>query len=529
MRDLFDSFAWGRLWQRTGEDERQKGLNALLLAGWWKLPDAARDLLGPIRRQSDTFQTFAAALARLSIGFESEYHKAFCLVPYRPQWPRRFLEVSFYGRKRKSGRQIELAKSICKGKIPPDWLYAAFLFSLSDSAGISGIKKWLADQPADNRLHLALRLRLGEDLPENIPEHPAARREYIIRLIREQIHSRPLFILKILDQMARDRDLDMDLVNIWIGLASVLPQAGAHLRNRLELAWEMVPDHPLARASIVSNQFILDWKQGDLPSAHARIRYFLPVLEQTGGKKDDNQTQNRIFIAYCGSLAQFRVSCPALYEPPQGVKPLVVLGESHSLSVCRACFTWKGEQVQAQTCFVRGIKMYHLARPHTGHYAFCLSQYIERLKHQPLPLLFTIGEIDCRPDEGIWKNSFGKRKEIAPVVEDTVCGYMQWLTWELAGNTLQGITVQGIPAPLYELDEDKVPPGHRQEFLNMIRLVNQRLGQETLNAGFSFLDVYRATAGEDGRATGQWHIDPFHLRPDFYARPDLNDFIQQPE
>jgi hypothetical protein len=54
----------------------------------------------------------------------------------------------------------------------------------------------------------------------------------------------------------------------------------------------------------------------------------------------------------------------------------------------------------------------------------------------------------------------------------------------------------------------------------MIRKVNIELEAATRERGWSFLDVYSATANIDMEGNGEWHLDGWHLKQSFYVGVD---------
>jgi len=133
--------------------------------------------------------------------------------------------------------------------------------------------------------------------------------------------------------------------------------------------------------------------------------------------------------------------------------------------------------------------------------------------------MFTIGEIDTRPDEGIWQVHLKKEKNLDEIIDNTVGGYIDFLYENLKDKQLSSITIQGIPAPAYPLKDDK-DPKDEVGFLAMIKQVNEKLKELTIQKGWNFLDVYNATVGEDGKSNKKWHIDGYHLQPIFYTEAE---------
>ena len=124
-------------------------------------------------------------------------------------------------------------------------------------------------------------------------------------------------------------------------------------------------------------------------------------------------------------------------------------------------------------------------------------------------ILLTIGEIDCRPNEGIikiWKKSSGK--SLDDIAQATAVGYVGYVA-KIASQYGHQIIVGGVPAPhirLNALTEDVV-----RQLVHLISVFNARLKDLALVAGMDFLDVYGLTNQGDGIADGRWHIDDYHL------------------
>jgi hypothetical protein len=165
-----------------------------------------------------------------------------------------------------------------------------------------------------------------------------------------------------------------------------------------------------------------------------------------------------------------------------------------------------------------GVKMYHLSEPSSSYHSTLLLEHFKFIKPNT-DIMFTIGEIDTRPDEGIWQVHLKKEKNLEEIIDNTVGGYIGFLHENLKDKNLSSVTIQGIPAPNYALDGDK-DPKDKEGFLNMIKQVNEKLKNLTLEKGWNFLDVYSATLGEDGKSNKKWHIDGYHLQPLFYTEAD---------
>jgi len=165
-----------------------------------------------------------------------------------------------------------------------------------------------------------------------------------------------------------------------------------------------------------------------------------------------------------------------------------------------------------------GAKMFHFGLKKSAHIApyvgFSADYYFKTLPNNA-HLLLAVGEIDSRPDEGIWNAYKSGKDNLDTLVNQTVDRYIDAVTAYVRPLTLKSITVQGVPAPNYALKRVLLET-EQSVFLDMIRSVNDRLRAKALENGWWFLDVYSATVNDAGVSNKKYHIDSHHLNPVFY-------------
>jgi len=191
-------------------------------------------------------------------------------------------------------------------------------------------------------------------------------------------------------------------------------------------------------------------------------------------------------------------------------EPIYVVGESHVLPCANTFINFGDKKCIGTPHLVQGVKMWHLATDQNNLYKKYLQRRLEKIPSDQ-NILVTIGEIDCRPDEGIWDVFKKGQRPLEDIIKDTVSGYVAWLETNLEANKPASITLQGIPYPGYAL-EGSNDPGDKDIFLGMIAAVNKQLEEEIFQRGWNFLDVYSATRGNK-----RWHIDDYHLKPEIYS------------
>ena len=510
---------------------------AFLLAAWWQQPDAAAALLpadSPLITQAaaDPLGHFFLAASALALGHTKTFKRWHAQPPVgQPQWMRQWLTLEWQGRSQQFTAQVQSLKRFC-GKKPADFALIALLQSLDHpAADLRPLKAYLRSCPpnqAQRPLFQALYWRVFGRLPQGAQSATGPTEPHPALLLRQAAsafyHEAPAPALKLLDQQARSGLLDTPSLIRWLTLAISTPQGFAGLVARAQTALQHAPGLLPLQGLIASYLLIHAWLRGDLVQAQALVKRFsrFVTLPET-----DQIRPAQIFFVYIGRLCHYRQQHladyhyrprPAPATPSAPLPTLVALGESHALTLANLCCPWAGRPVKALSSFVMGIKMHHLAHPDQHYQARAFLTHLERIKNHPVDLLICVGEIDTRPNEGLWKQATQKHQPLDQLIHSTVSGYIHTLQQALAGHGCRSITLQGIPAPGYPL-EKQYNPGDAQAFLALFAPLNHALRQAASAQGWYFLDVYSATLDQDtGQSNQDWHTDGFHLSPAFYQQ-----------
>jgi hypothetical protein len=539
---LLKTYQWGTLWKvvrtitpQTPVTERLPqpvklqllALKALMLAGWWESPHLTDELMPELYgAQTDPLVHFGCRYALMAKGDIQGLKELEKRQPAQmPVWMTEWLQLEFLGRSLQDKAQIQLVSRILKrhkGTLP-DWVKVALLQSLAHArANLRFLQRLIEQQrwcQSQDPLTLALCLRartitlpqLTEQLSQPLPPYLLWRQanQYWAEI-------RLLQAFAAYDQLMSSYLADITTLQRWLTLAVSLPEGRKSLLKRVNAAQAIAPDDPMTQGILASYGLIAHWLNGDMQAAydvvarHHEVQH-LPVNDLTKNAQ--------IFFRYVLSLCVAWQHNPGLYQTAPALPGLHILGESHSLSIANVGITLGDQTFIGKAHFLMGIKMFHLARPQASYHASLLEARLATLPQQA-HLLFTIGEIDARPDEGIWKNSYCKGQPYTPVVDETVNGYIRYLVNALKDKDTASVTLQGIPAPNYTFKAAK-DPGDSEQFLAMIRDLNNCLKAKALQAGFRFLDVYTATVDPNtSKSNGHHHIDGYHLKPSFYANAD---------
>ena len=525
--ELFRSYRWNELYEEVKNvrydsklslrSQHSLAIKAMLLVAWWSDNITSKEILKlypPLI--TDFFTHFCVTYAYMCLGDKQKMKWYLSKIPKNsPKWMRSYLDIEYFGRSLQFEKQMKLVRKLTPAnQYPQDYIKVALLQSLEhDQADISYLQRYIQEikltQDTDP-LSMALCLRAGmidiDTIDSKVSPLLLARKaNYLLRT------KKVLDSLKSYDALANTKFLDINTINQWLAVAISLPQAKEYFLQRADFALSLVPNSLFVQGTVSSYALIFSYLQGDYKTAYNIVQKYHNYKELPKTKFTKNA---QIFFNYILNLCVFWQHNRSLYIKASDNLKLSVFGESHSLSLSNINFKLNYNNFNANSNFIMGIKMYHLANTDSSYHANCLKEHIKFIQPNS-NLLFTIGEIDARPDEGIWQVHLEKGKDVDTIINDTVNGYIDFLADNLKDKLLS-VTIQGIPAPNYALEGDKDPKDEKG-FLSMIKIVNDKLKELTLEKGWYFLDVYSATLGDEGKSNKKWHIDGYHLSPLFYV------------
>ena len=250
----------------------------------------------------------------------------------------------------------------------------------------------------------------------------------------------------------------------------------------------------------------LNFLGNDLNTAKVLIENSRDIL-QIKNKLVKQDATYHIFLSKLLSLHKLNAYSPNNHS----IQWLHVIGESHAMSSNRLYIeSLKGGSL-CKVHWIAGCKQWHLGNSSRNQY----KEQFERVLHS-IPdestILLSIGEIDCRIDDGILKNIKKQPSKIkSTLIESTIENYLMYVY-----NTIEikstHVVIQGVPCP--NIDPSKVDKNDLLILINLIRDFNYWLSAKTKKLGFEFLDLHSLTDRGDGYSNGIWNIDEYHLSPD---------------
>lgn len=223
--------------------------------------------------------------------------------------------------------------------------------------------------------------------------------------------------------------------------------------------------------------------------------------------------------AYANFLANLSQHADAAGSAPNTAAPqLAVVGDSHCLSFHGVPVTLDGAAYRTDAHLVMGCKAWHLANPQSNLYKWRFSAILGSLPAQS-PLVCCFGEIDCRLDEGVLPYYQRTGGNLEDLIADQTTRYVAYVEVAATPQRLKPIFV-GVPAPHLDALGAEHPDASAEDkalLIDIVKAFNMGLRRAAAERGHRFVDVYAVSAGPDGKASGDQHVDPYHLKPEALA------------
>lgn len=223
----------------------------------------------------------------------------------------------------------------------------------------------------------------------------------------------------------------------------------------------------------------------------------------------------RIYNEFLRDLLAYRTQHPALYAAAEDAETLHVIGESHCLTAAHLVVPHSGKSARVRSHLIMGAKAYAFTLPGESVWKYTLEQAI-RQAPAAATLIVGFGELDCRAREGIMEQyrrhpGYDVAAEIAALCA-TYVAFVKTAQSARAGRCY----IVGVPAPNRVVAAD-LQAGEEPLFLEVFRQFNAALAGEAARHELGFIDLYAATAGADGWAKPDVHLDQVHLTPALVA------------
>jgi Tfp pilus assembly protein PilF len=308
---------------------------------------------------------------------------------------------------------------------------------------------------------------------------------------------------------ARTLELQPDYVEALYNLGLLAREKGdwttaaASFRRAVELR----PDYPRTQTELA----ILAWMRGDFAVCSS-------CLEQAAASRRSLSPKEQKFVGPYGNflrkLLEYRRVHADLYQGDQDLPLLYAVGDSHCLAPAHLPVLMRAGAYLVAARIVVGAKAWHLGRQQTNRYQQALEEIVAAIP-AGAPALVAFGEIDCRLDEGIILHHRKTGSDLGRTIPQLVADYLACLDRLFAAGSTR-LLVANVPAPIIKSPLIQDEERHLQALV--VREFNRALAAGCGERNFRLLDLYAPTAGPDGLAHGQGHLDTVHLEPALYKR-----------
>ena len=269
----------------------------------------------------------------------------------------------------------------------------------------------------------------------------------------------------------------------------------------------------ILRVGLLVYAAVRHWSLGDAQKAE----YYMSQcqgseIESQLFKKDfEMQAMTAFYIVmrYITAPAQMKTVPPKDEE----ATPLYMVGDSHCLSPAWRYVTYKGEKVQVVPKLVIGCKVFHLTNEKPDPRK---DNYLRTIDKLPAgsTYIMSVGEIDCRIDEGILQAHKKKGLNYAETMPAFIEKFVNFVVVESEKRSLTPIFA-GVPAP--GIRDKEVSDLERMELAQLILCYNETLKAEAKKKSCAFIDVHAATVGDQGFSNNLYHFDAKHLKAEFIS------------
>ena len=191
-------------------------------------------------------------------------------------------------------------------------------------------------------------------------------------------------------------------------------------------------------------------------------------------------------------------------------KRLYVIGDSHTLVSHGLKVQKLGSHFLCKSWLIKGCKQWHLGNSNKNKYKFKFENIIHSLPKSS-EVLLSIGEIDCRLDDGIIKhNKKYLKKDRKDLIIYTVENYLNFI-YKINLYNQHKINIQGVPCP--NIETKNISKEITSDLIELIREFNILLKKKSTEKGFGFLDLHKLTDRGDGFSNKVWNLDSHHLSP----------------
>jgi tetratricopeptide (TPR) repeat protein len=182
------------------------------------------------------------------------------------------------------------------------------------------------------------------------------------------------------------------------------------------------------------------------------------------------------------------------------------IGESHCLSYAHSVFVKNSLAYSVVPRITFGAKAYHYSDHANNSFKVITKMNLARIPHGSI-VFVSVGEIDCRANEGIIKAVEKTESAFNEVVNKTIDGYVSWFVSENISHQ-HLYYFFNVPAPAWKENQSATTNTKRAD---VVLRFNTALKKKLLSLDLAMIDVYKHTKDNKGFSNNLFHCDGTHL------------------
>ena len=327
------------------------------------------------------------------------------------------------------------------------------------------------------------------------PDHKKNQVNLVKALIKScDIASAKAFAATTLSSCPNHDEMHWQLANIYQAMQDNLAWHTYMQRNLMQIQDAGIKEKMIIYAAIAA------WLTGDITTCRTLIKQ--SDLNNAIHPQDLDLKNVQAYSTFLTHLLAFYDTNQALYQPQTSQK-LYIIGDSHCLSYAGSYQTIGDHTYAVSSFLIVGCKAWHLAQKTENIFKYSVTKAMGNIPEHG-DILFTLGEIDCRMDEGFMHVHRKYGNDLETTIATTVADYVAYVKKQFKGRN-NHIIFSSVPRINRDLSQC---PEHEQTLLfKTVDMFNASLQEQALKHHCSFLDVYHLPQEET------MHLDQHHLQP----------------
>ena len=231
------------------------------------------------------------------------------------------------------------------------------------------------------------------------------------------------------------------------------------------------------------------------------------------------EIKDKVFILAYFNLIKGMLDFFKINETEDGnnIEQIYHIGESHSLAFSHCSINRKNKTYKVEPRIIFGLKAWHLSQESESRFKSIFKENIKSVPNNS-KLLISIGEIDCRKDEGIIHRHLKSGEDIDTIIQNTISGYLSFIRKYTNEKNLKPYFFS-VPAPVSENSHDLQNNDNAQLSklrISVVEKFNQALKVNIKNISGKYIDTHSITTNKNGSSNKEFMVDEIHLHPKIF-------------